>query len=103
MLHQYIFFKNILQSLAELSLLLTKLPEDRVMSLYTRHLCNPDLPDSVKACLISGLQKLMCGSILSKETMATRLAESLKFKQPVLIKQVSLFHPLNNHTIFLCL
>ena len=79
------------QALAELSSLLTKLPEDKVLSLYTRHLCNPDLPDHVKASLISGLQKLACGHVISNETMATGISQVLRVRQSAIIKQVKLF------------
>ena len=76
------------QTLSELSSLLTKLPEDRLVSLFTRQLCNLDHSESLKACLISSLQKLVCANVIRKETMATHLLDCLKIKHSTLIKQV---------------
>ena len=63
-----------------------------MLSLYTKHLCNPDLPDDIKASLITGLQKLACGHVICNETMATGISKVLKVKQSAIIKQVKLHY-----------
>ncbi|XP_053399755.1 AP-4 complex subunit epsilon-1-like isoform X2 [Mercenaria mercenaria] len=73
--------------LGELCPLLKNMPDDKVISLFTRHLTNEKLTFSVQSSNVSALQSLVMKGIVNCDTMAAKINECLNKELPIVIKQ----------------
>ena len=64
------------------------MPDDKVISLFTRHLTNGKLGYLTQSCVVAALQNLVIKGVVNCDTMATKINECLTEQLPIVIKQV---------------
>jgi hypothetical protein len=80
----------IFQVLGELCPILKNMPDDKVISLFTRHLGNEKLGYSTQSCIVTALQNLVIKGVVNCDNMSVKINECLTEQLPIVIKQVKL-------------
>ncbi|XP_060607122.1 AP-4 complex subunit epsilon-1-like [Ruditapes philippinarum] len=73
--------------LGELCPILKNMPDDKVISLFTRHLGNEKLGYSTQSCIVTALQNLVIKGVVNCDNMSTKINECLMEQLPIVIKQ----------------